>query len=74
MTKYLSDDSPQLGIDNTYELFSVIIHKGDDVNQATHHVYVKPYHDSTTWYYFSDTNVHEATVSHHIYIINLVVG
>ena len=58
--KYLSDDSEQKKEDNTYVLFSVLVHSGD-VSGGHYYNFAKPYVNEDRWFKFDDEKVYEVT-------------
>ncbi|KAL9646087.1 hypothetical protein ABK040_007965 [Willaertia magna] len=61
LTKYLSDESEQKNEDNTYVLFSVLVHSGD-VSGGHYYNFAKPFlndNNKQKWYKFDDEKVYE---------------
>lgn len=56
--KYLNDDSPQKNEDNTYVLFSVLVHSGD-VSGGHYYNFAKPFVNEDRWFKFDDEKVYE---------------
>lgn len=62
LTKYLSNDSEQKDQDNTYILFSVLVHSGD-VSGGHYYNFTRPYPDQNRWFKFEDEKVYEVDQS-----------
>ncbi|EFC37971.1 predicted protein [Naegleria gruberi] len=60
--KYLSEDSEQKKEDNTYVLFSVLVHSGD-VSGGHYYNFARPYINEDRWFKFDDEKVYEVNES-----------
>jgi ubiquitin carboxyl-terminal hydrolase 7 len=58
LSKYLADDSEQKNQDNTYMLFSVLVHSGD-VSGGHYYAFIKAFTDEDQWYKFDDERVYK---------------
>jgi ubiquitin carboxyl-terminal hydrolase 7 len=58
LSKYLAEDSEQKQQDNTYTLFSVLVHSGD-VSGGHYYAFMKPFFDEDQWYKFDDERVYK---------------
>ncbi|KAL0485464.1 ubiquitin carboxyl-terminal hydrolase [Acrasis kona] len=58
LEKYLADDSEQKNGDNTYVLFSVLVHSGD-LSGGHYYAFMKPIAGSDQWYKFDDERVYK---------------
>jgi len=57
LTRFLDPSSDSIHEDNTYCLFSILVHSGD-VSGGHYYAYIKPYHDTDNWFKFDDEKVY----------------